>query len=90
MKHALGIDIGSTTVKVTVIDESYTILFFRLQTSILQIAKGTLQTYYLKPESETWESDNHPILFGGNVYFRVFTYSVLSGSSLCGKCIAGL
>ena len=27
MKHALGIDIGSTTVKVTVIDESHAILF---------------------------------------------------------------
>ena len=27
MKHALGIDIGSTTVKVTVINESHDILF---------------------------------------------------------------
>ena len=33
MKHALGIDIGSTTVKVTVINESHDILFFRLQTT---------------------------------------------------------
>ena len=47
MKHALGIDIGSTTVKVTVIDESHTILF---SDDILQILKEHYKLYYLKPE----------------------------------------
>ena len=43
MKHALGIDIGSTTVKVTVINESHDILFSDYKRHFANI-KGTLQT----------------------------------------------
>ena len=41
MKHALGIDIGSTTVKVTVIND------------ILQILKELYRPYYLRRE-KSW------------------------------------
>ena len=45
----IRIDIGSTTVKVTVIDESHTILF-QITNDILQILKEHYKLYYLKPE----------------------------------------
>ena len=45
MKHALGIDIGSTTVKVTVINESHDILFSDYKRHFANI-KGTLQDKY--------------------------------------------
>ena len=51
MKHALGIDIGSTTVKVTVINESHDILFSDYD--ILQILKELYRPYYLRRE-KSW------------------------------------
>ena len=52
MKHALGIDIGSTTVKVTVINESHDILFSDYKRHFANI-KGTLQTLFLRRE-KSW------------------------------------
>ena len=52
MKHALGIDIGSTTVKVTVINESHDILF-SITNDILQILKELYRPYYLRRE-KSW------------------------------------
>nr|WP_330423760.1 hypothetical protein [Anaerobutyricum hallii] len=52
MKHALGIDIGSTTVKVTVINESHDILFSDYKRHFANI-KGTLQTL-LSEARESW------------------------------------
>lgn len=52
MKHALGIDIGSTTVKVTVINESHD-TFFPITNDILQILKELYRPYYLRRE-KSW------------------------------------
>ena len=76
MKHALGIDIGSTTVKVTVINESHDILFSDYKRHFANI-KGTLQTLLSEAREKL-----------GNL--RILTYSILSGSSLCGECLTGL
>lgn len=90
MKHALGIDIGSTTVKVTVINESHDILF-PITNDILQILKELYRPYYLRRE-KSWAihnpSNRNWFRWDGN--FRILTYSILSGSSLCGECLTGL
>lgn len=91
MKHALGIDIGSTTVKVTVINESHDILF-PITNDILQILKELYRPYYLRRERKAGQSHNPSnrnwFRWDGNL--RTLTYSILSGSSLCGECLTGL
>ena len=91
MKHALGIDIGSTTVKVTVINESHDILFSDYKRHFANI-KGTLQTLLSEARAKAGQSHNPSnrnwFRWDGNL--RILTYSILSGSSLCGECLTGL
>ena len=63
MKHALGIDIGSTTVKVTVIDESHTILFSDYKRHFANI-KGTLQTLLSEARAKLGNLTIHPTVTG--------------------------
>ena len=63
MKHALGIDIGSTTVKVTVIDESHTILFSDYKRHFANI-KGTLQTLLSEAREKLGNLTIHPTVTG--------------------------
>ena len=87
MKHALGIDIGSTTVKVTVINESHDILFSDYKRHFANI-KGTLQTLLSEARESHNPSNRNWFRWDGNL--RILTYSILSGSSLCGECLTGL
>lgn len=91
MKHALGIDIGSTTVKVTVINESHDILFSDYKRHFANI-KGTLQTLLSEAREKLGNLTIHPTVTGsgGMANLRILTYSILSGSSLCGECLTGL
>ena len=59
MKHALGIDIGSTTVKVTVINESHDILFSDYKRHFANI-KGTLQTLLSEAREKLGNLTIHP------------------------------
>ena len=63
MKHALGIDIGSTTVKVTVIDESHAILFSDYKRHFANI-KGTLQTLLSEARAKLGNLTIHPTVTG--------------------------
>lgn len=63
MKHALGIDIGSTTVKVTVINESHDILF-PITNDILQILKELYRPYYLRQREKLGNLTIHPTVTG--------------------------
>ena len=89
--NALGIDIGSTTVKVTVINESHDILFSDYKRHFANI-KGTLQTLLSEAREKlgnlTIRSNRNWFRWDGNL--RILTYSILSGSSLCGECLTGL
>lgn len=63
MKHALGIDIGSTTVKVTVINESHDILFSDYKRHFANI-KGTLQTLLSEAREKLGNLTIHPTVTG--------------------------
>ena len=63
MKHALGIDIGSTTVKVTVINESHDILFSDYKRHFANI-KGTLQTLLSEAREKLGNLIIHPTVTG--------------------------
>ena len=64
MKHALGIDIGSTTVKVTVINESHDILFSDYKRHFANI-KGTLQTLLSEAREKLGNLTIHPTVTVG-------------------------
>ena len=63
MKHALGIDIGSTTVKVTIINESHDILFSDYKRHFANI-KGTLQTLLSEAREKLGNLTIHPTVTG--------------------------
>ena len=46
-KHTLGIDIGSTTVKIAILDENDTLIFSDYR-DILQISRKPLQIFFRK------------------------------------------
>ena len=63
MKHSLGIDIGSTTVKVAVIDESNKILFSDYKRHFANI-KGTLRGLLSQAKEKLGDLLVHPTVTG--------------------------
>ena len=88
--YTLGIDIGSTTVKVTVINESHDILFSDYKRHFANI-KGTLQTLLSEARAKLGNLTIHPTVTGsGGMSISEYLHIPFSGSSLCGECLTGL
>ena len=87
----LGIDIGSTTVKVAVIDEQHNILFSDYQRHFAKIQE-TLSSLLKKAKRPDWGNDvcSNRYWFWRTFHFFLLRYSILSGSCLCIKCTSGL
>ena len=62
-KYTLGIDIGSTTVKIAILDEAHTLLFADYERHFANI-KETLHSLLLKASSELGNITLHPIITG--------------------------
>ena len=63
MKYTLGIDIGSTTVKIAILDEAHSILFADYERHFANI-KDTLHSLLVKAQDELGELTLHPVITG--------------------------
>ena len=63
MKYTLGIDIGSTTVKIAILDEAHSILFADYERHFANI-KDTLHSLLVKAQNELGEFTLHPVITG--------------------------
>ena len=63
MKYTLGIDIGSTTVKIAILDENHSLLFADYERHFANI-KDTLHSLLLKAQDKLGEVSLHPVITG--------------------------
>ena len=63
MKYTLGIDIGSTTVKIAILDEEHTLLFADYERHFANI-KDTLHSLLVKAQDKLGQLTLHPVITG--------------------------
>ena len=63
MKYTLGIDIGSTTVKIAILDEAHSLLFADYKRHFANI-KDTLHSLLVKAQTQLGELPLHPVITG--------------------------